>query len=32
VIYIDYETGSGDDRFVYDMTTFGPVLRFGFDF
>jgi len=32
VIYIDYETGSGDDRFVYDMTTFGPVLRFGFNF
>jgi hypothetical protein len=32
VIYIDYETGSGNDRFVYNMTTFGPVLRFGFDF
>jgi len=31
VIYIDYETGSGNDRFVYDMTTFGPVLRFGFN-
>ena len=31
VIYIDYETGSGDDRFVYDMTTFGPVIRFGFN-
>lgn len=30
-IYIDYETGSGDERFVYDMTTFGPVLRFGFN-
>jgi hypothetical protein len=30
-IYIDYETGSGDDRFVYDMTTFGPVVRFGFN-
>jgi hypothetical protein len=31
VIYIDYETGSGNDRFVYDMTTFGPVIRFGFN-
>ena len=31
VIYIDYETGSGDDRFVYNMTTFGPVIRFGFN-
>lgn len=30
-ISIDYETGSGDDRFVYDMTTFGPVIRFGFN-
>jgi len=31
VIYIDYETGSGNDRFVYNMTTFGPVIRFGFN-
>jgi hypothetical protein len=31
VIYIDYETGSGNDRFVYDMKTFGPVIRFGFN-
>ena len=31
VIYIDYETGSGNDRFVYDMTTFGPAIRFGFN-
>jgi hypothetical protein len=31
VIYIDYETGSGNDRFVYTMTTFGPVIRFGFN-
>jgi len=30
-IYIDYETGSGNDRFVYNMTTFGPVIRFGFN-
>lgn len=31
VIYVDYENGSGRDRFKYDMTTFGPVLRFGFN-
>ena len=31
VIYIDYETGSGNDRFVYNMTTFGPAIRFGFN-
>jgi hypothetical protein len=31
VIYIDYENGSGSDRFDYNMTTFGPVLRFGFN-
>ncbi len=31
VIYIDYETGSGNDLFVYNMTTFGPAIRFGFN-
>lgn len=31
-IYIDYEDGSGQNRFVYDMATFGPMLRFGFTF
>jgi hypothetical protein len=31
-IGINYEKGSGDDRFKYDMTTFGPVIRFGFNF
>lgn len=30
VISVDYEKGSGSDRFLYDMNTFGPVLRFGF--
>jgi hypothetical protein len=30
-IDIDYERGSGVDRFVYDMRTFGPVLRLGFN-
>jgi hypothetical protein len=31
-IDIDYDHGSGTDRFVYDMSTFGPVLRAGFSF
>jgi len=32
VIDIDYDHGSGADRFVYDMQTFGPVLRLGYSF
>lgn len=32
VIGIDYDHGSGRDRFIYDMTTFGPQLKFGFTF
>ncbi|HEX6193499.1 MAG TPA: hypothetical protein VFZ42_14095 [Chitinophagaceae bacterium] len=32
VIDIDYETGDGSDRFLYDMNTYGPVIRFGFNF
>ena len=32
VISLDYTTGSGDSRFLYDMDTFGPVIRFGFNF
>jgi hypothetical protein len=32
VIDFDYDQGSGSDRFVYDMQTFGPVLRLGFTF
>lgn len=31
-IDFDYENGSGEDRFKYDMATFGPVIRFGFNF
>ncbi|HEY6506355.1 MAG TPA: hypothetical protein VIZ28_20410 [Chitinophagaceae bacterium] len=31
-IGIDYEKGSGNDRFKYDVDTYGPVLRFGFHF
>lgn len=29
---IDYETGADQDRFLYDITTFGPVIRIGFNF
>ncbi|MGB5190975.1 hypothetical protein [Robiginitalea sp.] len=32
VISLDYETGSGQDRFLYDVTTSGPVISFGFNF
>lgn len=31
-IDVDYENGSGADRFVYDMSTFGPVLKVGLMF
>jgi hypothetical protein len=31
-IGIDYDHGSGQDRFLYDLTTFGPVLKVGFKF
>jgi hypothetical protein len=27
----DYSTGSGNDRFLYDMDEYGPVLRIGFN-
>lgn len=32
VIDMDYESGSGADRFRYDIANFGPTLRFGFSF
>jgi len=32
IIDIDYENGSGLDRFVYDMRTFGPQLKLGINF
>jgi hypothetical protein len=31
-ISLDYETGSGQAKFVYDMDTFGPEVRLGFSF
>jgi hypothetical protein len=32
IISLDYETGNGSDYFLYNMDTFGPVVRFGFNF
>jgi hypothetical protein len=31
-IGLEYTTGSGNRRFLYDMTTFGPQLGIGFHF
>lgn len=31
-IDINYEKGLDEDRFLYDVSTFGPVIRFGFNF
>lgn len=28
---VDYQSGSGEERFLYDVVTHGPVFRFGFD-
>lgn len=32
VISFNYNTGSGESRYLYDMDTFGPVIRLGFNF
>ena len=32
VLYIDYDDGSGDDRFVYKTWTYGPIIGIGFRF
>lgn len=32
VIGLDYATGSGTDRFMYNVDTYGGVIRFGFNF
>jgi len=29
---MDYDTGTGTDQFVYDVTTFGPEIGVGFHF
>jgi hypothetical protein len=31
VIGVNYNKGTGEGRFLYDMDTFGPVVRFGFN-
>lgn len=31
IISMDYEKGSDENRFMYDVDTSGPVLRFGFN-
>ncbi|HKE93949.1 MAG TPA: hypothetical protein VKB34_06565 [Povalibacter sp.] len=31
-ISIDYDHGSGANRFIYDVDSFGPTLKFGFNF
>ena len=31
-IGLDYSSGEGAKTFVYDMVTFGPMVRFGFSF
>lgn len=32
ILAIDHDKGSGRVRFVYDINTFGPVVRLGFNF
>lgn len=32
LVDIDYEKGNNNNRFLYNMKTFGPVLRFGIKF
>lgn len=32
IISLDYENGNGQDRFMYNVDTSGPVVRFGFNF
>lgn len=32
IVYMDYESGSGADRFVYDVLTDGPVIGVSFRF
>jgi hypothetical protein len=32
ILSIDYDKGEDKERFIYNMDTFGPVLRLGFNF
>ncbi len=29
---LDYQSSEGNGVFIYDMTTFGPLIKFGFRF
>jgi hypothetical protein len=29
---MDYDKGDGSERFLYDMDTYGAVVRLGFNF
>ena len=31
-ISVNYDKGEGSTRFIYDVNTYGPVVRFGFNF
>jgi hypothetical protein len=31
ILGVDYEKGSGQDRFLYNMDSFGPVVKLGFN-
>jgi hypothetical protein len=32
ILSVDYDKGAGTERFIYNVNTFGPVIRFGFNF
>jgi hypothetical protein len=32
ILSIDYDKGADAERFIYNVDTFGPVIRFGFNF
>jgi hypothetical protein len=32
ILSMDYDKGTGTDRFIYNVDTFGPVVRMGFNF
>lgn len=32
ILSIDYDKGTDKERFIYNMDTFGPVIRLGFNF
>lgn len=32
VVSLNYENGQGNEHFLFDANTFGPVIRFGFNF